>query len=166
MFAGSGSKWHGGWLLYGRCQSTDITLYTPPLRQAQGPGGFGKTGSCYGMTGFWFRDGGGRLSHGPSTGSGNGIVWNDRDFCLQRDFSKGSIQMRGRDWRGGAAVPEEWSGLGPAEPRKAHTLGTGASFTEHLYDQESAAKKNKKNCKFKSYLKMGAGSSHLFFLDI
>ena len=37
----------------------------------------------------------------PSTGSGTGIVWNDRDFCLQRDFSKGSIQMCGRDWRGG-----------------------------------------------------------------
>ena len=55
--------------------------------------------------------------------------------------TEGSIQMHGRDWRGGAAVPEEWSGLGPAEPRKAHTWGIRASFTEHLYNQESAAKR-------------------------
>ena len=75
----------------------------------------------------------------PSTGSGTGMVWNDRDFCLQRDFSKGSIQMRGRDWRGGrspfrrecGARPEEWSRR--AEPRKAHTNGLLAIFLLGFY---------------------------------
>ena len=57
-----------------------------------------------------------RLAQGtPSAGSGSGRVWDDRVlFCggiifsflptgtePWRDFSKGSIQMHGRDWRGG-----------------------------------------------------------------
>ena len=58
---------------------------------------------------------------------------------------EGSLQgKRGRGWRGAEGVPWEWSGLGPAEPRKYHTHGTFVSGKDCPSVKASAAQKKEK----------------------
>lgn len=56
-------------------------------------------------------------------------------------------------------VAEQWRR--EPEPRKRHTQGTGASFMERFYYQESAAKKERKlETEGKSFFIMGAGDDY------
>ncbi|MBO4385529.1 MAG: hypothetical protein J5817_00770, partial [Treponema sp.] len=70
------------------------------------------------------------------------VLWRIFEVTAHVSIAYKSIKKHGRHWRGGRSpLRKQWSGQGPAEPRKRHTQGISGR-KKHICSKTKAPQKN------------------------